>query len=86
MNSCSPHERIVSLQSLGGRLSQPNAMDESQLETQLRHTCGPDHQSKAVQSGPASPNILNDVLLYGDEARPVIYHVGVMNINEHKLF
>jgi hypothetical protein len=59
---------------LGGRLSQPNAMDESQLETQL-----------SAQSGPVS---LNDVLLYGwvkhDDA--MIYHIGVMNINVHKLF
>ena len=49
-------------------------MDESQLETQL-----------SAQSGPVS---LNDVLLYGwvkhDDA--MIYHIGVMNINVHKLF
>ena len=47
---------------LGGRLSQP-AMDESQLETQLRDT-GPDLiiSPKRPLSGPVS---LNDVLLYG---------------------
>lgn len=41
VNSCSPPMRELFRRKkklLGGRLSQPNAMDESQLETQLRDT------------------------------------------------